>query len=184
MKKLITLCLLFIITLSYSQSIFLEFRLDPKMAIEGPYEDGRYGLDHGTFNPEFLVGFEWEKQRIGFSLETHDAIAYQKIAIFYDHKFNITNNGRVQLYIGPELSAIRRTDVFFTSDHREKTTTLPNYGFNTGMYYNIKWKGNNTGFQIGINWNIFRGETEYKMYKKTYFDEFRNDFMICIKRNF
>ena len=54
------------------------------------------------------------------------------------------------------------------------------YGFNTGIYYNIK----NSPFSLNINYNVFRGETAYRKYQKTYFDEFRHDVMYGIKYNF
>lgn len=181
MKKLILL-LFFISSISFSQHNFmgfLEIAIDGNMAINGPYKGKPQDIGT-TLNFEVRLGWEWDKQMLGFSYESHHAIEYWKMAVFFNHKFNNSLFDIVQLrksdrwttYAGFELGMIRR---YFEND-----PDWIQYGFNAGIYYNIK----NSPFSININYNVFRGETAYRQYQKTYFEQFRHDVMYGIKYNF
>lgn len=175
--------------------LFLEFGIDPRMAVQGPYYGKPQDTNGGTYNAEYKFGIEWTSQRLGYAFETHSAIHYQKHSVFFDHKFNnkigIVKAKNFTTYLGGELLWIRRTwpDASYDQpDNYRKITHspafIPLYGFNAGLYYSIFYKKRDTGFQLGINFNAFRGEGAFQKWKTGYFDEFRTDVMITIKRNF
>ena len=181
MKTSLILILILFNSILYCQNNFkgfVELAFDGNMAINGPYKDKPQDIGT-TLNLELRIGWEWEKQMLGFAYESHDAIEYWKMALFFHHKFNSSlyniihlDNDRWTTYAGFELGMIRR---YFEND-----PDWIQYGFNTGIYYNIK----NSPFSLNINYNVFRGETAYRKYQKTYFDEFRHDVMYGIKYNF
>ena len=165
---------------------FVEIGIDPKMAAQGPYKGKVNDTNGGTFNAEFKIGFEFNKQLFGLAYETHKAIKYEKISVFYDHKFNnsilFLPVKRFTTRLGGEAGAIIRKDP--PEDHRKVTTDLVQLGINLGVYYRIFYNNCDTGFEIGVNYNAFRGEEHYRSYQKTFIQEFRNDFMFVLKRNF
>lgn len=172
--------------------LFLEFGVDPKMAVQGPYKGKPQDPGHGTFNYEVKGGFDFEKQRFGFSYEAHKFINYEKFAVFYDHQLNdkiaIFNVDGFTSQFGLELSIIKRRwpkELQDVVDYRDVTNTVGNWGFNAGLLYNIKYKKSDTGFDIGVNYNVFSGETEFKRWKGDgYWQGFRADVMIILVRRF
>lgn len=184
MKKILFILTLCLSLLMFSQKSennflgFLEIAIDGNMAINGPYKGKPQDIGT-TLNFEIRAGWEWHSQMLGFTYELHEAIDYYKMAVFFNHKFNYSlfdiiylDNDRWTTYAGFELGMIRR---YFEND-----PDWIQYGFNVGIYYNIK----NTPLSININYNMFRGETAYREHQKTYFDEFRHDVMYGIKYNF
>lgn len=186
MKKLIiTLVLLFALS-SNAQTLFLEYGLDPKMAYEGPYKDKPNDTNGGTYNAEYKIGLEYDKQLFGVAYETHKAIKYQKVSLFYDIKFNdkllIFNAKRFTTRLGPEASMIIRKNP--PEDYRSVTHDWVQLGANIGVFYNLYHKQCDTGFDIGVNYNAFRGEKHYRDYADTFIDTFRTDFNIVLRRRF
>lgn len=188
MKKLIVIAILLNISIASAQFVpFIEIGADPKMTTQGPYKGKPNDTNGGTLNLELKTGLEYAKQLYGIGYELHPKIKYEKWSVFYEHKFNnkilvFFNAKDFTTRIGPELSMIIRNDP--PDDYRDQTKDWIQLGANFGVYYKLKYKGDDTGFEIGINYNIFRGEENYRKYADTFLDEARQDVMIILKRNF
>jgi hypothetical protein len=161
--KTILLFLLISISSFSQNNFFIEFAVDPKMAIQGPYENSK-----PTLNYEIKAGVETEHYRFGWSYESHKAIEYWKAAFLIDYILRYNNFTSMA---GIEFGMIKRGF--------EDSPDWIQYGFNFGQYYRIP----NSILSVGINYNVFRGETAYRQYKNGYFDEFRHDVMLAVKVN-
>lgn len=161
-------------------SNFFEFAIDPKMAVQGLYKGKVNDTNGGTFNAEFRAGFEWKNYVLGLTYEIHQAIEYQKWAVFFDKKFNnrllIFRANKFTTRAGLEAGMIIRTNP--VDDHRPSTKDWIQLGANGSIYYNI-WPQ----FSIGANFNVFRAEQALREQAKTFADEFRTDVMISLKFN-
>lgn len=190
MKTIFTLILFAYTMVCSSQGAFLEFAIDPTMAVNGPYKGKVNDTNGGTFNFEAKAGIYFEENsnwafnnaRLGFGYESHNAIKYEKWSLFLEKIVNLTNDGRLTANYGLEVSTITRRDEY-TSDHRDVTTSF-SYGANIGIYYEIYYDGNPTGFLIGLNANGFRGETEYQQWVTGWWKENRWDGMVTLIRKF
>ena len=169
-----TILLFILISISsFSQNdFFIEFAVDPKMAIQGPYEDSK-----PTFNYELKAGVETDHYRFGWSYESHKAIQYWKSAFFIDY---IIRNKVIGIIPANNFSSNAGIEIAMIKRGFESDPDWVQYGFNFGQYYRIP----NSVLSIGVNYNVFRGETAYRQYKNGYFNEFRHDVMIGVKINF
>jgi len=152
--------------------IFIEFAIDPKMAIEGPYENSKT-----SFNYEIKAGFELTSYRFGWSYESHKKIDYWKGAFFVDY---ILRDRLIGIIPANNFSSNAGAEIAMIKRSFEPDPDWVQYGFNFGTYYRIP----KTCLSIGLNYNVFRGETAYRKYQNGYFNEFRHDVMIALKVNF
>ena len=188
MKKLVIAAMIISINVTNAQwRPFAELGIDPRMSIEGPYKGKINDTNGGTLNLELRAGFEFENQVFGAGYEMHPKIKYEKWSVFYEHKFNdrifvFIKTKNFTTRIGPELSMIIRKDP--PDDYRDQTEDWIQLGANLSVFYKLKFNGEETGFEIGWNYNIFRGEENYRKYAKTFLEEARQDFNVVLRRYF
>lgn len=163
--------------------LFIELGVDPIMAFHGPSE-----LDNnkGTFSGEFKVGINNQNTLIGLGYQSQAAIKWQKISLFYEKKFTdklfIFDVRNINTRAGFEASMIIIHDPI--DDYRPVTHDWVQLGANLGVYYNIRHKQCDTGFEIGINTNAYRGGTHYRNQANNFLETFRADMMLVLVRNF
>ena len=111
MKAKITSIILLLGFVASAQTFFIKHSIDWKMAFDGP---GHSYNASSSYNPEYLIGFEFEKSRVGMGFEDHDAIDYSKWFLEYDLK---KNAGAFDFFAGLEFGVIWRSYDFRLSNY-------------------------------------------------------------------
>lgn len=132
-----------------AQEFFIKKSLDWKMLTQGA---GHSYEGNSSYNPEFMIGFDFENSRIGTGFEDHDTINYSKWFLEYDKKFNATlsinriGNIDMVFYAGLEIGVIWRT-----------------YYYNLPNFNNIRVSDGHASGTVGINL-----ETQFKITENIY----------------
>ena len=183
-KIVLAIMLIFCTAKSFAQfpeitNAFLDIRIDTKMAIVGPFQNKVNDTNGGKLNIELALGWEYNAQRFGYAYELFPHLQYQKHSIFFEHKFTNSILGIIKVrnittYVGPELGLIIRK-----FNIKKTTTDWLQLGANLSFMYTI-----NDTVQIGMQYNVFRGEEDYRNTVKTLIQQFRKDLMLTTKINF
>jgi len=131
--------------IGFSQTYFIQYSQDMKMAVSGPYA-GKPNDIGTTYNAELSIGWEKEKgnngYRVAHRVEIHPAIDYTKatwLELAYKRKISV-----LDCYAGVETFTIYRKD--------------PNYDYTNPYHYK---KYSNSTLMVGLNFEIQYMVTEY-----------------------
>lgn len=142
MKTITKIITILVLTTTYvnAQDFFIKKSLDWKMLTQGA---GHSYEGDSSYNPEIMIGFEFENSRIGTGFEDHDTINYSKWFLEYNYKLT---KGRFNFYAGFEVGFIWRKYYYTLSHFNNAVVTDTQASMTTGI---------NLETQIRITDNIY-----------------------------